>query len=492
MYGRSRKDLPLGVSSVYDTSLPYNNDRLDDAVSEDYSRAVSGVNRQNISSGAYASQILRTSVKRQNEDTNQSSGIYSSRIGNSERQNTSTPELPLRNGMFVGSGNYATKIGNQSKQSDSNRRQANLNNDNLPYPPGMDRMGRTMHERIYENRGFQDNRNNYHPPPILENDTGIQGLESPRSTQWPETARSYPPGFEASHLNGSSTFIPPIGESTDGPPMDRRKQSGSPIRQSSRTRDDYSNTKHDEANRRSTSETPAWATRLLTSSLIGKFRNMRAAIDKWTLRRRVSSQHSQLPLIRNEGPTAFDMFGNPVNFTSNRNADGTANLLSEDKSEQKAINLAVFLFGLILMFVLVFPVIVVIAIFTDQPDYVQANMTMTFNGSITALNISETEKIKTSLCKRADLAFSNITAFKGCNITEFRNGPNNIIADIAVLFKTQNFPSIQTIKEKMENEFSRSPLLYIYFYVPSSIILDVDYSFLIEEVVNNYLYKRST
>ena len=286
MYGKSSKNLPLGASGFYDypkeNSIPYNNDRLDDAVSLDYSQALSGFQRSDfVASGDYASRIERTSDRRRDIDCRETSGDYATRIGSFTQNLTSTPDLPVRRN----SGAYAQRIGNSSRNEKeiSHKDQRFHGMDKLGrtmhieispkdqrfHNTGMDKLGRTMHgERVYENQLFKDKYGNYYPPPISEDDVGLQGLESPRSIL--ETARSFPVGFEASDMSRSGPFISPPGESTDQGSFERHKKSS----QRQQMRRNSTPDEHLE------SETPAWANRLLTkeSSLLSKFRNVRKKI----------------------------------------------------------------------------------------------------------------------------------------------------------------------------------------------------------------------
>lgn len=263
MYGRNSighgQTIPLGASGFYEnernTPVPYNNDRLDDAVSVDYSQALGADQTPRLASGVYASRIVQNSVKSQNDRPLHSSGQYEARIGNSLRQTTSTPDpfSQRRN-----SGGYADRILGNSLADDDERGPLgrNLN------PLGL---GRTVHN-TYFNQSFRNKQDSY-PPPIPEDDIRVEGLESPRSIQWPETARSYPVGFEASHIAHSVPYIPPTGESSDQGSLDRKKNK--PKRTGSKKN------KEDE-DMIIELETPPWADRLLTkeSSLLGKFRNV--------------------------------------------------------------------------------------------------------------------------------------------------------------------------------------------------------------------------
>jgi len=248
MYARSGKSIPFLYAG--DDNNPYNNDRLDDAVSLDYSQAISGIPANRGMSEAAASKIIR-------DDT---SGVYANRIGSYRQQTTSTPEFALRQTFLESSGDYTTDIRN-SKRVNSPELDQNYDSNNRQKGIMMDRLGRTHAHLVYENHAFNDRGDNVYPAPARKDDDGLKGLETSRSMQWPETARSYPLGFEASHVmkNGA------ISQSRDQRTGDRQKTKETPLRQKSQTNQNSSN-----------NETPAWANRLLTkdSSLLGKFQNV--------------------------------------------------------------------------------------------------------------------------------------------------------------------------------------------------------------------------
>lgn len=258
--GRSiGQTLPLGASGYYeeekDSSLPYNNDRLDDAVSVDYSQALGGTPRiASGTSGGYASKIVHSSVRSKNEHPFVSSGQYEMRINtNLLHQTTSTPEPKFQR---KNSGTYAERIGN-SMADDREHGQIGKQ----WFPIGI---GKTVHHN-YQNQSYREKQDAYHPP--IPEDIRLEGLESPRSTQWPETARSYPVGFEASDIADDAPYIPPTGESTDQASLGRQTKKYKSKRKESK-RDKQEDLIHP--------ETPPWADRLLTkeSSLLGKFRNV--------------------------------------------------------------------------------------------------------------------------------------------------------------------------------------------------------------------------
>lgn len=248
MYARSGKSMPFLYAR--DDNIPYNNDRLDDAVSLDYSQAISGIQANREMSEAAASNIIR-------DDT---SGVYVSRIGSYRQQNTSTPELALRKTFLKSSGDYTADIRN-SKRDNSPELDQNYDSNIRQKGIMMDRLGRTHAHPVYENYAFNDRGDNVYPAPARKDDDGLKGLETPRSIQWPETARSYPLGFEASHVMNNEA----ISQSRDQRTGDLQKTKETPLRRKSQDNRNSSN-----------NETPTWANRLLTkdSSLIGKFQNV--------------------------------------------------------------------------------------------------------------------------------------------------------------------------------------------------------------------------
>lgn len=248
MYGRSGKSIPFLYTG--DENNPYYNDRLDDAVSLDYSQAISGIQGNRGMSDAAASKIIR-------DDT---SGAYINRIGSSRKQITSTPEFSLGKTFSESSGDYITEIRN-SKRGNSDKLDQNYDSRNRQKGITMDQLGRTHAHRVYENHTFNDRGGNDYPAPIMKDDEGFKGFETPRSIQLPETARSYPLGFEASHVMNNGA----ISQSKDQRVGDRQKTKETPLRQTSQYNRNSSN-----------NETPAWANRLLTkdSSLLGKFQNV--------------------------------------------------------------------------------------------------------------------------------------------------------------------------------------------------------------------------
>ena len=247
MYARSGKSIPFLYAG--DDNTPYSNDRLDDAVSVDYSQDISGIQTNREMSEAAASEINR-------DDT---SGVYVHRFGSSRQQTTSTPEFTLRKTFLENNGDYTTEIRN-SKRDNSSELDQNYDSNNRKKGIMMDRLGRTHAHPVYENRAFNDRGDNVYPAPAMKDDDGLKGLETPRSIQWPETARSYPLGFEASHVMNNGAISQSRGQRAG----DRQKTIET-LRQNSQNKRNSLN-----------SETPAWANLLLTKdpSLLGKFQNV--------------------------------------------------------------------------------------------------------------------------------------------------------------------------------------------------------------------------
>lgn len=247
MYARSGKSIPFLYAG--DDNTPYSNDRLDDAVSVDYSQDISGIQTNREMSEAAASEINR-------DDT---SGVYAHRFGSSRQQTTSTPEFTLRKTFLENNGDYTTEIRN-SKRDNSSELDQNYDSNNRKKGIMMDRLGRTHAHPVYENRAFNDRGDNVYPAPAMKDDDGLKGLETPRSIQWPETARSYPLGFEASHVMNNGAISQSRGQRAG----DRQKTIET-LRQNSQNKRNSLN-----------SETPAWVNLLLTKdpSLLGKFQNV--------------------------------------------------------------------------------------------------------------------------------------------------------------------------------------------------------------------------
>ncbi|XP_071165825.1 uncharacterized protein [Mytilus edulis] len=136
------------------------------------------------------------------------------------------------------------------------------------------------------------------------------------------------------------------------------------------------------------SETLAWANRLLTkeSSLLSKFRNMKSAINKWTLRRIYKPETS---FIKGQGPKVLNLFESIDVLSSS----STQDLLPQNQRKEKTNNIASCFCGLFLMIIFVFPVIPVIVIFTDPSDFAQIEITIKFSGYVDAnLDISIMEQ----------------------------------------------------------------------------------------------------
>ncbi|XP_071165823.1 uncharacterized protein [Mytilus edulis] len=488
MYGKSSKNLPLGASGFYDNSkensIPYNNDRLDDAVSLDYSQALSGFQRSDfVASGDYASRIERSSDRRHDIDSRETSGDYATRIGSFTQNLTSTPDLPVRRN----SGAYAQRIGNSSRNekeiSHKDQRFHNIGMDKLGrtmhieispkdqrfHNTGMDKLGRTMHsERVYENQLFKDKYGNYYPPPISEDDIGLQGVESPRSIL--ETARSFPVGFEASDMSRSVPYISPPGESTDQGSFKRHKQS-------SQRRKMRRNSPPDE---HLESETPAWANRLLTkeSSLLSKFRNMKSAINKWTLRR-ISKPRTSF--IKGQGPKVLNLFDSIDVLSSS----STQDLLPQNPRKEKTNNIASCFCGLFLMIIFVFPVIPVIVIFTDPSDFAQIEITIKFSGSMDAnfdIRIMEQE-----ICRQIDTAFSSYSSFYSCDLINIKNG--SITANLYLLFRVSNIPNEHVIEETINKYLTTVRTISTIAYEKNS-TKTIKYTFVKQRLVGELPYTR--
>ena len=381
------------------------------------------------------------------------SGVYAHRIGSSRQQTTSTPEFALRKTFLENNGDYTTEIRN-SKRDNSSELDQNYDSNNRQKGIMMDRLGRTHAHPVYANRAFNDRGDNVYPAPARKDDDGLKGLETPRSIQWPETARSYPLGFEASHVMNKGAISQSRGQRAG----DRQKTIETPSRQNSQNKRNSSN-----------NETPEWANRLLTkdSSLLGKFQNVKEAIGKWTLRR--ISRKSRYPILRKQGPAVIDMFDYPTNTTSDPKTGSTDPLVTSGK--EKTYNIAAYLSGIFVIFILVFPVIVIIAIFTDRPDLVQFKLSMKFNGSITE-NFNS-ESMKYNICHEINITFVPHYDFYGCNVTEFRNG--SIIANVSVLFAITNFPYQNSFGDAIEKQFNNSVLDKYSYQINSTQV--ISYSF---------------
>ncbi|XP_063430800.1 uncharacterized protein LOC134712817 [Mytilus trossulus] len=486
MYGKSSKNLPLGASGFYDypkeNSIPYNNDRLDDAVSLDYSQALSGFQRSDfVASGDYASRIERSSDRRHDIDSRETSGDYATRIGSFTQNLTSTPDLPVRRN----SGAYAQRIGN----SYGNEKEIS-HKDQRFHNKGMDNIGRTMHsvishkdqrfhdigmdkrtmhsERVYENQLFKDKYGNIYPPPILEDDVGLQGLESPRSIL--ETARSFPVGFEASDMSRSGPFISQPGESTDQGSFERHKTSS----QRQKNRRNSPPDDHLE------SETPAWANRLLTkeSSLLSKFRNMKSAINKWTLRR-ISKPRTSF--IKGQGPKVLNLFERIEELSSS----STQDLLPRNQRKEKTNNIASCFCGLFLMIIFVFPVIPVIVIYTDPSDFAQIEITIKFTGYVDAnfdIRIMEQD-----ICRQIDTAFLSYSSFYSCDLINIKNG--SITANVYLLFRVSNIPNEHVIEETINKYLTIVRTIRTYAYEKNS-TKTIKYTFVKQRLVGELPYTR--
>ncbi|XP_052107088.1 uncharacterized protein LOC127739392 [Mytilus californianus] len=460
MYAKNGQN--LGASGFYnypkDNSIPYNNDRLDDAVSMDYSQTLSGLQRSDfVASGNYASRIERSSDRRIDLDSRETSGEYATRIGSFTKNLTSTPDLPVRRN----SGLYAQRIGNSSR----NEKEIS-NKDQRFHLLGMDKPGRNMNnERVYENQLFKDKYGNYYPPPISEDDIGLQGLESPRSIL--ETARSFPVGFEASDMTRSGPFITPPGESTDQGFFERHEKSSQ--RQKMRR-----NSPLDE---NLESETPAWANRLLTkeSSLLSKFRNMKSAINKWTLRR---ISKPRIPFIKGQGPKVLDLF-------DALSSSSTKDLLPPNQHKEKTNNIASCFCGLFLMIIFVFPVIPVIVIFTDPSDFAQIEISIKFSGYVDAnFDIRSMEQ---DICRQIDTAFSSYSSFYSCDLNNIRNG--SITANVSLLFRVSNIPNENVIEENVNKQLTTVRTISMYAYEQNS-TKTVRYTFVKQRLVSEPPYTR--